>query len=103
MAACFSEPETSQIQLDKEEYADAVFLGGEIATVDSNYGIVSAMAIRDYRILAVGSDDEINLNYYKPEFLEWKWIEPEKVLDLVIPFKKNMYEKILLAFKKNYN
>jgi len=60
LAACFSEPETSQIQLDKEEYADAVFLGGEIATVDSNYGIVSAMAIRDYQILAVGSDDEIN-------------------------------------------
>ena len=50
----------------------------------------------------IGSDNEINLNYHKPEFSEWKWIEPEKILDLVIPFKKNLYKKILDAFKNNY-
>ena len=50
----------------------------------------------------IGSDNEIDLNYHKPEFSEWKWVEPEKILDLVIPFKKNMYEKILRAFKKLY-
>ena len=45
--------------MDIEEYADLVLLDGDIATVDSNYGIVSAMAIKDYEILAVGSDDEV--------------------------------------------
>ena len=39
--------------------ADLVLLGGDIATVDLNYGNVSAMAINDYKITAVGSDDEI--------------------------------------------
>ena len=50
----------------------------------------------------MGSDNEINLNYHKPEFSEWKWIEPANILDLVIPFKKNLYKKILDAFKNNY-
>ena len=39
--------------------ADLVLLGGDIATVDPDYGNVSAMAINDYKITAVGSDEEI--------------------------------------------
>lgn len=50
----------------------------------------------------IGKDNEINLNYHKPEFSEWKWVSPEKVLDLVIPFKRKMYKKILNVFKKLY-
>ena len=40
--------------------ADLVLLGGDIATVDPDYGNVSAMAINDYKITAVGSDKEIS-------------------------------------------
>jgi hypothetical protein len=39
--------------------ADLVLLGGDIATVDPDYGNVSAMAINDYKITAVGSDEDI--------------------------------------------
>ncbi len=59
LAACSYDSDDPQIRVDIEEYADLVLLDGDIATVDSNYGIVSAMAIKDYEILAVGSDDEV--------------------------------------------
>ena len=59
LAACSYDSDDPQIRMDIEEYADLVLLDGDIATVDSNYGIVSAMAIKDYEILAVGSDDEV--------------------------------------------
>ncbi len=39
--------------------ADLVLLGGDIATVDPDYGNVSAMAVNDYKITAVGSDEDI--------------------------------------------
>ena len=51
-----------------------------------------------YACEIVDDDNKINLNYHKPEFSEWKWIEPRLAIDLVIPFKKSMYEKILDTF-----
>ena len=45
---------------EMENQADLVLLGGDFATVDADYGNVSAMAINDYKITAVGSDKEIS-------------------------------------------
>jgi len=42
------------------EPADLVLLGGTIATVDDDLGTVQALAVNDYRISAVGTDDEIS-------------------------------------------
>ncbi len=49
-----------------------------------------------------GKDNEIKLDNFKPEFLEWKWIDPKEALNLVIPFKKEMYKKILKKFNVLY-
>ena len=49
-----------------------------------------------------GKDDEIKLDKHKPEFMDWKWIKPEHVLDLVVPFKRKMYEEILRNFESLY-
>ena len=32
----------------------------------------------------VGSDSEINIKTKHPEFLEWKWVELDKITDLVV-------------------
>ena len=48
----------------------------------------------------LGSDDEININTKNAEFIEWKWVEMEKLPDLIVPFKKKIYEKILSELKK---
>ena len=48
-----------------------------------------------------GLDSEINLDSHKPEFSEWKWIEPTDVTKFVVPFKKEMYKNVLETFKKH--
>lgn len=50
----------------------------------------------------LGVDKDINLNLHKPEFSSWKWIDPYDIMNLVIPFKKEMYLQILSEFKEYY-
>ena len=47
-----------------------------------------------------GTDEEINLqNDKKPEFNNWKWVYPQNVLDNIVNFKKEIYQKVLKEFK----
>ncbi len=50
-----------------------------------------------------GSDDEINVNTPKPEFLEWKWVELDKITDLVVDFKLHVYKEVKDKVKKILN
>ena len=47
-----------------------------------------------------GKDEEINLKTKKPEFLEWKWIDIDKITDNVVDFKKDVYKKLKSEIKK---
>ena len=47
----------------------------------------------------LGQDTEINLNTSHPEFIKWKWLEPEKLPDVIVDFKKNLYLKLLKEIK----
>ena len=47
----------------------------------------------------LGQDSEINLNTKHPEFIKWKWLEPEKLPDVIVDFKKNLYLKLLKEIK----
>ena len=47
-----------------------------------------------------GSDDEINVNTTKPEFLEWKWVEIDQLIDVVVDFKRDVYKKVTSEIKK---
>ena len=51
----------------------------------------------------LGNDDEINLNTNNPEFLEWKWIDLEKITDVVVEFKLHVYKEIKEEIKKVIN
>ena len=42
----------------------------------------------------LGQDSEINIKTKNPEFCEWKWIDPENITDLVVNFKRQVYEEI---------
>ena len=35
-----------------------------------------------------GNESEINLNTKHPEFIDWKWIEPKLLPDVIVNFKK---------------
>ena len=43
----------------------------------------------------LGQDNEINLNTKHPEFIEWKWIEPKRLPEVIVHFKKDLYENLL--------
>lgn len=42
-----------------------------------------------------GADQDININTYHPEFSAWKWIDKEELLDLIVPFKRELYTRLL--------
>lgn len=47
----------------------------------------------------LGSDADINLQAHDPaEFNEWRWIEPATLPDLIVPFKRAVYEEVLAEF-----
>lgn len=47
-----------------------------------------------------GEDSDINLNAHDPaEFLDWRWVEPEQLPDLIVPFKKRVYRQIVEEFR----
>ena len=48
----------------------------------------------------IGDENEINLNTKNPEFIEWKWILPEQLPDIIVDFKKDLYLKLLQNIKK---
>jgi len=51
----------------------------------------------------LGDDSEININTKNAEFMEWKWIDINLLPDLIVLFKKHVYEKVLIELKKIIN
>jgi putative (di)nucleoside polyphosphate hydrolase len=47
----------------------------------------------------LGNENEINLNTAHPEFIEWKWINAEKLPEVIVDFKKNLYLNLLKEIK----
>ena len=43
----------------------------------------------------LGKDSEINLKTKYPEFIDWKWIEPKFLPEVIVNFKKNLYLNLL--------
>ena len=43
----------------------------------------------------LGQDSEINLKTIHQEFIDWKWIEPKKLPDVIVDFKKSLYHNLL--------
>ena len=48
-----------------------------------------------------GNDSDIKLDAYDhPEFAQWQWMDLDKTLDFIVPFKRDTYIKIIAAFKE---
>ena len=50
-----------------------------------------------------GGESEINLKTKHPEFIEWKWVEMNDLPKIIVDFKKNVYENLLIELKKYFN
>ena len=48
----------------------------------------------------LGSDDEINvLGVEKPEFERWQWVAPSELPQLIVAFKRPVYQAVVNAFE----
>ncbi|WP_169544185.1 RNA pyrophosphohydrolase [Sneathiella aquimaris] len=50
-----------------------------------------------------GKDSEINIATEHPEFSEWKWSAPENLVSEIVPFKKEIYKKIVERFSSHFD
>jgi putative (di)nucleoside polyphosphate hydrolase len=47
-----------------------------------------------------GTDADVDLNAHQPaEFEAWRWVEPELLPDMIVPFKKRVYRTVLDEFR----
>ena len=46
-----------------------------------------------------GNDTDIDLGTDHPEFDAWKWIQPEQLPEVIVPFKRQLYIDILAEFR----
>jgi putative (di)nucleoside polyphosphate hydrolase len=45
-----------------------------------------------------GTDADINLATAHPEFNEWRWSEMQALPDLIVPFKRTLYQQLVAEF-----
>ena len=48
----------------------------------------------------LGNNNDINIKTKNPEFLDWKWIDPENLTDIAVHFKLEIYKKLKSEIKK---
>jgi putative (di)nucleoside polyphosphate hydrolase len=52
-----------------------------------------------YALRFTGTDDEINLEYSSHiEFSDWRWVSIREIVNLVVPFKRTVYEAVVAEF-----
>jgi putative (di)nucleoside polyphosphate hydrolase len=57
-----------------------------------------------YALRFTGPESEINIanpaGGHKPEFIDWRWVAMSKLSELVVPFKRQTYERVVAEFRK---
>jgi putative (di)nucleoside polyphosphate hydrolase len=58
-----------------------------------------------YALRFTGPDSEIDVTHpgggaHKPEFVEWRWEPLQNLPDLIVPFKRPVYERVVKEFAK---
>jgi len=57
-----------------------------------------------YALRFTGSESEIDIEHpaggHDPEFVEWRWEKLPNLPDLVVPFKRRIYERVVKEFMK---
>jgi len=54
-----------------------------------------------YLMKFLGEDTDIDIETSNPEFSAWKWIAPKELPDAIVPFKRDVYIRILEEFQND--
>ena len=47
-----------------------------------------------------GTDADVNIQTEHPEFSAWRWLKSADLVDNIVPFKRDVYVKVVEAFKR---
>lgn len=47
----------------------------------------------------LGQDSQIDLQTAHPEFSDWRWLEADALLGSIVPFKHEIYAKVIAEFR----
>jgi putative (di)nucleoside polyphosphate hydrolase len=48
-----------------------------------------------------GEDQDIVIDTEEPEFCDWQWLEPHKLPSVIVPFKRDLYTRLLKIFAEH--
>ncbi len=54
-----------------------------------------------YLMRYLGRDDQINIETDHPEFTRWKWQDPSRLIHEIVPFKREVYERVVEIFHEH--
>lgn len=46
----------------------------------------------------LGTDADVTIATAEPEFHRWTWMEPDRLIDSIVPFKRDTYQRVLAEF-----
>lgn len=46
----------------------------------------------------LGTDGDVNIETAEPEFRAWRWSDPQDLPAMIVPFKRDLYERLLTVF-----
>jgi putative (di)nucleoside polyphosphate hydrolase len=49
----------------------------------------------------LGSDSDVDIATEHPEFCDWKWVDAERLPDMIVPFKRDLYRRLLREFAEH--
>lgn len=47
----------------------------------------------------IGEDSDINIATEHPEFNAWQWLSPDRLVDMIVPFKREIYRSVVEEFR----
>jgi len=47
----------------------------------------------------LGTDADVNIRTSHQEFRDWRWVDPEELPELIVPFKKKLYRDLVQEFQ----
>lgn len=49
-----------------------------------------------------GTDEDVNIATKHQEFREWRWVAPDRLESLIVPFKKELYRNVVAEFAPHF-
>ena len=62
-------------------------------------GVYRGQSQKWFLMRFLGDDTDINLTTEVPEFSSWRWSSKGQLIKYIVPFKKELYKKVLKEFK----